>query len=369
MILKKSKSFSTQIIWLISATAFLLTNMILMSQLAISSGKEEIQAQKRGNSPSKRIYHSMIYHSKSKQILLFGGHTEHGWIADLRDIWSYDLVNNSWEYIGVYEASPVKGGAQSPAYDSESNRIIVLNSEGETWAYHHEERQWEKMNPRETPRTRAGHKMVYDSESDRVILFGGFGAKSVRDPVYSETWAYDFNSDTWILMNPEKSPPERMYHAMCYDSESDRIIVWGGRLLTRLDDNSVWAYDYNSNTWTQHKSQAAPQPELTYPVMIYRSKADQMILFGGAAIITAFDCEVTRQTWTHNFNTNTWIRLAPTKTPPAMGIHAMEYSPDADRIVVFGGEVNKLYSNQILNETWIYDPISNKWEKKSHRAL
>ncbi len=182
--------------------------------------------------------------------------------------------------------------------------------------------------------------------------------------MYDETWAYDYNSDTWTLMSPEMSPPKRMYHALAYDSESDRIIVWGGRLLERLDDNSVWAYDFNSNTWTQHKSPSAPQPELTYPVMVYRPVSDQMIIFGGAEIITPFDCEVTRQTWAYDFDTNTWTRLAPAVTPPSMGIHAMTYSIRADMIAVFGGEVDRLYSNHVLDEMWIYDPVNNKWQKK-----
>jgi hypothetical protein len=320
--------------------------------------------QEAGGRPSPQIYHSMVYHAKVKRILLFGGQSKSGWVADLREIWAYDVMNGTWEKVGVYEACPVKGSAQAPAYDSESDRIIVLNTEGETWAYDYDERRWEKKNPMQTPKTRAGHRMAYDSESDRMILFGGFEAKNVNSPVYEETWAYDCNSDTWTLMAPEMSPPKRMYHAMAYDSKSDRVIVWGGRLLERLNDNAVWAYDFNSNTWTRHESPAAPQPELTYPGMICRSASNRMVIFGGAEIITPFDCEVTRQTWTYELNTNTWRRLAPEATPPSMGKHAMVYNPQVDKIVVFGGEVDRLYSDHIIGEIWIYDPKNNTWEKK-----
>jgi N-acetylneuraminic acid mutarotase len=319
--------------------------------------------QKESNRPSPQIYHSLIYHTKAHSILFFGGQSEHGWIADLREIWAYDIVSNTWEKVGVYDACPMKGSAQAPAYDSESDRVIVLNTEGETWAYQYDKRLWERRNPSRTPKTRAGHRMVYDSESDRLILFGGFEAKDVNSPVYGETWAYDFNSDTWTLMEPELSPPKRMYHGMAYDSESDRVIVWGGRLLERLDDNSVWSYDFNTDTWTQHKSPDAPQPELTYPGMVYRSASDRMIIFGGAEVITPFDCEVTRQTWTYEFNSNTWSRMAPESTPPSMGIHAMAYDIQNDKIMVFGGEVDRLYSDHILGETWIYDPKNCIWEK------
>lgn len=320
--------------------------------------------QKTGDWPSPQIYHALVYHTNAHRILLFGGQSKSGWVADIREIWAYDVMNETWERAGVYEANPVKGSAQAPAYDSESDRVVVLNTEGETWAYHYEKRLWEKRNPMQTPKTRAGHRMAYDSESDRIILFGGFEAKNVNSPVYGETWAYDYNADTWTLMEPEMSPPKRMYHGMAYDSESDRVIVWGGRLLERLDDNAVWAYDFNTNMWTRHDSPEAPQPELTYPGMVYRSASDQIVIFGGAEIITPFDCEVTRQTWAYEFNANTWMRLSPEATPPSMGKHAIAYDARNDKIVVFGGEIDRLYSDHILGETWVYDPKNNRWEKK-----
>lgn len=337
---------------LISASFFLLSDMAACAY------------HETGDRPSPQIYHAMVYHTNAHRILLFGGHSEHGWDADQREIWAYDVLSNTWEQAGAYEASPVEGEAQAPAYDSESDRIIVLNTKGETWAYDFERRLWEKKNPMQTPKTRAGHRMAYDSESDRIILFGGFEAKDENSPVYGETWAYDYNADTWTLMAPEKSPPKRIYHGMAYDSESDRVIVWGGRLLEKLDDNAVWAYDFNTNTWTRHDSPAAPQPELTYPGMVYRSASDQIVIFGGAEVITPFDCELTRQTWVYEYNTNSWIRLAPKATPPPMGIHAMAYDVRGDKIVVFGGEVDRLYSDHILGETWVYDSENNSWEKK-----
>lgn len=361
---EKYKPNSVPIFFLIFASFFLYSFGNPYPLDKAPSKQEMNRPVQRTSFPSPRIYHSMVYHTKADRVLIFGGHSEHGWVADLRDIWSYDFINNSWEEAGVYEASPIKGEAQAPAYDSESNRIIVLNTEGKTWAYHYEMRRWQKMNPLQTPKSRAGHRMAYDMESDRLILFGGFEAKNVNSPVYGETWAYDFNSDTWTLMAPETSPPKRVYHGMVYDSESDRIIVWGGRLVERLDDNTIWAYDFNTDTWTQHSSPSAPRPELAYPGMVYRPVSDQVVIFGGAAVITPFDCEVSRQTWVYEFNTNTWRRLAPAATPPSMGVHAMAYSDRADKIAIFGGEIDNLYSNHVLGEAWIYDPGKNKWEKK-----
>jgi hypothetical protein len=39
----------------------------------------------------------------------------------------------------------------------------------------------------------AAATMAYDSESDRVILFGG----CLGQTVWNETWAYDYNDNKW----------------------------------------------------------------------------------------------------------------------------------------------------------------------------
>jgi len=47
---------------------------------------------------------------------------------------------------------------------------------------------------RRSPAGRALGQMVYDAESDRLILFGGFDA--ALQPL-DDVWAYDFNTDSW----------------------------------------------------------------------------------------------------------------------------------------------------------------------------
>jgi hypothetical protein len=64
---------------------------------------------------------------------------------DLRDVWTYDAGSNEWEEVGVLEAAVNANEAHAPAYDQESDRVIILNSEGETWAYQFDTNQWQKM--------------------------------------------------------------------------------------------------------------------------------------------------------------------------------------------------------------------------------
>lgn len=316
------------------------------------------------NIPSKRIYHSMLYHTKANLLLLFGGQSGLMWRSDLKDVWSYDVKNNIWKEEGVYAASPVKGGAHSPAYDIESDRIVALNSEGETWTYDFKAQNWEKRNPEKSPCARAGHKTAYDSESDRIILFGGFGGKSVNDPVYNDTWSYDYNTDTWTLMKPENPPGIRMYHVMAYDSESDRVILWGGRVLENVVDNFIWAYDYNSNAWEKHKTVNGPESALTYSAMASHSPTGKMILYGGATLISSFEGKVMNQTWSYHFKTNKWELIKTELTPPAIRAHTMAYNSKEDKFVIFGGEIEQPYSNKPINEAWVFDPVNKKWQRK-----
>jgi hypothetical protein len=93
--------------------------------------------------------------------------------------------------------------------------------------------------------------MVYDAESDRSIMFGG-------SPGGSETWAYDYNTDTWTNMEPSIGPGDRSRHAMVYISAADRVILFGGQVGSTeyIYINETWTYDLNTNTWTN----MTPQP-------------------------------------------------------------------------------------------------------------
>lgn len=356
--IKNKKSASILFVMGLAISLFLITGFG-DTILSLSNQADE-------NIPSKRIYHSMLYHSKENLILLFGGQSRLRWGSDLKDIWSYDVKNNIWKEEGVYEASPVtdKGLAHSPAYDTESDRIVVLNSEGETWAFDFEAQKWQKKNPRESPCARAGHKTAYDSESDRIILFGGFRGKSANDPIYNDTWSYDYNTNTWTLMKPENSPGIRMYHVMAYDSDSDRVILWGGRVLENVVDNFIWAYDYNSNTWEKHEAVNGPESAMTYSAMAFHPPTGKMILYGGATLTSTFEGKVMNQTWSYHFKTNKWELIKTELKPPAIRAHTMAYNSKEDKFVIFGGEIEQPYSNKPINETWVFDPVNKEWQKK-----
>ena len=74
--------------------------------------------------------------------------------------------------------------------------------------------------------------LVYDSESDRVIFFGG--AIETLQADYDDTWCYDFNTNEWTNMLPTTHPPASDWHQMTYHSGEDRVVLFGGHVSGSL---------------------------------------------------------------------------------------------------------------------------------------
>ncbi|MFX1518024.1 MAG: Kelch repeat-containing protein [Promethearchaeota archaeon] len=255
-------------------------------------------------------------------------------------------------------------------YDTESDRMIIFGGVkkattqeryNDTWVYDYNTNIWVNKTPIVSPGRRNGHSMAYDSESDRCILFGGL--KTYYDPPtsvegWNDTWAYDYNSNTWVEMNPEECPSTRMCAAMKYDSESDRMVLFGGWSEDRMDIGETWIYNFNNNSWKMLTPEPAPSGRYR-PAMAYDSESDRMILFGGMSEITAV-----RDTWAYDYNSNTWTNMNPSTAPPARLLAAMVYDKSVDRIIFFGGtNVAKTF---FYTDTWAYDYNSNTWNELTH---
>ena len=314
-----------------------------------------------GLNPSPRGYVSMAYDKESDRVILFGGQTGNI-LADPRqnngETWAYDVAANKWTEMKP-PSGPTARGAADMTYDAESDRVILFGGGNEviwglndTWAYDFNTNTWKEMAP--GPVGYLGYRIAYDAESDRVILFGGYIMKSGK--LLNHTWSYDFNSDTWTEMKPSTSPSPRNFHAMAYDAESDRVIMWGGDVED--GDPSVWAYDHNKNTWQKMASVGGPSRR-DYMSMAYNAKADRVILYGG------FDTG-SDETWAYDYNTNTWMKLEPSTVPGKLSRHASAYSTAADRVILFGGQVGSTHF-KYTGETWTYDLKANTWTNATPR--
>ncbi len=303
--------------------------------------------------PSVRFLSPMTYDSASSRIVLFGGAAPGS--SYLNDTWSYDVQSNSWTNRAP-TTHPSERGASAMAYDSAADRTILFGGftnsyeyAGDTWFYDFDANTWRQASPSQSPPEREGHAMAYDSAADRTILFGGYDSGYLND-----TWAYDFHANTWTSMNPSSAPAARRYFAMTYDSASDRVILFGGDLDSG-GANDTWAYDFHANTWTNLNPSSAPSVR-GYSAMAYDSAADRTILFGGYGL-EGGDWVYLDDTWAYDFHANTWTNVSSSFAPPARSDHGMVYDSVSDRVILFGG----YGGSQYLADTWSYDFEANAW--------
>ncbi len=315
--------------------------------------------------PTQRYWHFMAYDPQSDRVLLFNGYDAKigGWGFErldaeslARDEWAYDVAQNRMELLRTapYTIFNVT------AYDEQSRRLIAFGMD-HTAVYDLENRAWEKTEPEEEPWTwRFGFGLAYDSQSDRTILFGG----DAEDLWLNDTWAYDYETNTWTEMSPEVSPPDRAYHAMAYDAESDRIILWGASEVGRTpmseeEKATIWVYDYDANTWTAIESAGGPSYRGGH-TMVYHPGTDRIILFGGYA---QGDVYFSDETWAYDYNTNTWTQLTPASHPSGRRYFTMVYAESADRMVLFGGMAGNFLKEETSDELWVFDPIAEEWSQ------
>ena len=302
-----------------------------------------------------RGYHQMAYDSDAGLVIVFGGQT--GYWLDKKfqshATWVYDPSANIWEQMKTNKNPGGFAGGDMVYNPKAKCSILSIASDDftelQTWAYYTEENTWERL--ADGPINMVGQHLAYDSESDRVIMFGGVEMTDFQ--LIDETWAYDINTDTWTNMNPATHPNRRNYHGMTYDSKADRVVVWGGD-VGGGQDPSVWTYDYNTNTWEELSAENTnPPTHYYYMSFVYDESMDKIVMYGGAG-------GGNDETWVYDLNTNMWEQMIPATNPGALSRHGMVYATNINSFILFGGQDG---ANEFIYraDTWAYNLATNTW--------
>jgi hypothetical protein len=160
------------------------------------------------------------------------------------ETWAYDPAANTWE-AKTEVGPPVWGSAMT--YDAQSDRMILVG-EDQTWAYDLDRDTWEQMEPGRTPPYREFGKVAYDTDSDRVLLFGGSVDEETAE--FDDTWAYDVDRDAWTQIETA-GPTARAWHTMAADDETGLVVLFGGGVTRDDYTNEVWIFDPSTEMWSQ----------------------------------------------------------------------------------------------------------------------
>lgn len=298
--------------------------------VSCGSGGESPQAPSQPNAapvaPDGRSAHAMVYDEARGVVLLFGGSGS----AMFGDTWTWNGVR--WSRVATTGPSP--RNVPVLAYDATRRRVVLYGGQAgptllsDTWEW--DGVSWtERATSGPSPRIHAAGG--YDRRRQRVVVFGG---AAPNDSTLTDTWEWDGTSWTPAA----DSGPDRWANGMVYDTGGDRLLLHAIERGRGRGTYPTELYAWSGTAWNLVGAPLAG-PALS-PTQGIAQLIDGILLFDGGTAQGA------ASTW--RWSSNAWSRLGATTAPGLRSGHAMAWDPVRNRVVLFGGFVNR---NE-LRDTW-----------------
>jgi len=199
---------------------------------------------------------------------------------------------------------------------------------------------WNQAGETDSLTVRNAHAMAYDSDRAKVMLFGGADERRVL----GDLWEWD--GKVWRKMSAS-GPAPRTFPAMAYDRDRKRLVLFGGnRVLfgTENDKDTFLAdmWEWEGARWRMIKT-ATPAARAE-ACMVYDNARRRLVLFGGYSVVAG---KRTRFGDTWEWDGRIWLQVSTSGPSPRNGA-TMTYDPIRRRVLLFGG-------NGPSGETWTWD--------------
>jgi|SRR5882724_3004613 len=185
------------------------------------------------------------------------------------------------------------------------------------------------------PSSRTSHGLTYDSERQRLVLFGG----DPGGPPLDDTWVWDGALWTEVA---DTGPSARHGLAMAFDSARKCVVLFGGASGSNLFGDT-WTWD--GTEWTQ-VADTGPAARSGH-ALAYDDARERVVLFGGRTAANPLG-----DTW--EWDGTEWTQVQDVG-PSARRAHTMAFDATAARVVLFGGAGA---NGAGLNDTWLWDGVA-----------
>lgn len=283
-----------------------------------------------------RNAHAMAYDDARKVVLLFGGADDRRVLGDL---WAWN--GETWHCLS--HGGPAPRTFPALAYQASERKLLLFGGNrvlfgmpsdtatflDDMWAW--DGAAWSRIRTT-TPSARAEASVAYDSDRQRLVLFGGYRNEHGDRIRLGDTWEWD--GSRWEQKSVE-GPRARNGGAMTYDPDRKRVVLFGG------SGNAGDTWEWDGETWTRITSGDA-EPRFN-PAMTYDTGRHRAIRFGGWTIEG-------RVGDTGSFDGVVWENIA-SDGPPARNHTAMAYDAERGVIVLFGGHDG----DRVFGDTWLWN--------------
>ena len=188
-------------------------------------------------------------------------------------------------------------------------------------------------------------------------------------------------AQSWIEVTPpddplttaDDPPDGRSLHTAVVNTTTNRMIVFGGSLVTQFVFvspsvallNDVWVLSNSDETdasppaWTQLSPTGTPPSKRGGHSAVYDPATNRMIVFGGnpnigGSFTTGNEVRVLSNADGTEASVPAWTQLSPDGGPPSpRWLHTAGYHPDTNRMIVFGGTLG--VGNTFTDEVWVLE--------------
>lgn len=224
------------------------------------------------NGPTWRNFAGAAYDTKLNVLIIHGG--GQGRALRFHETWEWD--GQTWALRAEGDATP-KAIDGVMAYDEAHDQTILFGGgdgntiTNETWSWNGN--QWTLLTT-EGPASRFAGEMVYDPVSKQILMYGGHYATQSDFQLFSDFWSW--NGKSWVeIQMGTPNPGLRVVTEMVFDPESDRLLMFGGAVDTFLTD--LWAWD--ETQWVS--LQTNEKPARSGASVAYDPNGNVFIFFGG----------------------------------------------------------------------------------------
>ncbi len=343
---------------------------ILTSANGLGGTPAWIQLTVQGTAP-KVEFHSAVYNQTLNSMYVFAGTSSGTKLQTSNHTFTLTGANglqtgNSQWFI----AGPPVRHSQSAFYDPSTGGIFVFGGQHSLNINFNDYQRdsgvitssnvaWTKLLVSGTlPAPRFGHTGLYDSASNRMMVFGG--SLSGSGPCVNDYWilkqANAVGTLSWTSVSPSGSAPApRLRHSSVYDPSTNSLIVFGGFDCTSTYFNDVWILSNANNftgtpAWTHVLPAGTPPSPRESSAAVYDPATNSMILFGGDAGSPIFNDVWVLSHANGSGGTPGWTQLTVSGTGPAARTgHSAVYDSQNSRMTIYGG----VSGSFVFSDTWV----------------